>query len=74
VTVTTVLSAIAFKALIDRVLNHATEKAVQYITNRQLRKWQKQMEERKPVEKPKFVPKVREWNKTAESNMTANWN
>ena len=72
-TVTTVLSAIAFKALIDRVLHHATEKVVQYMTNRQLRKWQKQME-RKSVEKPKIVPKVREWNKTAESNMTANWN
>ena len=69
---TTVLSAIAFKELLERALSHAAGKVVQYMTTRQLRKWQKQMEKMKSVEKPKVVPKVREWSET--SNITANWN
>jgi hypothetical protein len=68
--VTTVLSAITFKALMDRVVNYSTEKVVQYMTTRQLRKWQKQMEEIKSVK----TSKVREWNETAGSNLTSSWN
>jgi hypothetical protein len=71
--VTTVLSAITFKALMDRVVNYSTEKVVQYMTTRQLRKWQKQMEEIMSVKTSK-VPKVREWNETAGSNLTSSWN
>jgi Skp family chaperone for outer membrane proteins len=42
-TVSIVLAAIAFKALLDRLFNHVKTKAVQYITQRQVQKMQAEM-------------------------------
>jgi hypothetical protein len=60
-TVGVVLAAIAFKALLDRLFNHIKKTAVQYITQKQVKKMQddiqKQMEEAQGKSRRK-----REWN------------
>jgi hypothetical protein len=68
--VTTVLSGIAFYALMQKTVDHVKERLVQYMTNRQIRKWQRELEKTKPEEK-KIVARARAWKRLDEDN---GWN
>jgi hypothetical protein len=60
-TVGVVLAAIAFKALLDRLFNHVKKTAVQYITQKQVKKMQDDMQNQMKQGQSTSRRK-REWN------------